>query len=183
MQSTRCASNVHAIIRRGKNEGTVGEWMRWTFFPPFCLSSSLFARRVLVHCRFCCRCCTTPPQRNAESVAESRLGLRLFYMWSNHHLLLARPPVVALLPSFLLLFSAPSSLERNNVSRNAKLYLTRNGTEPVFPLEYPRVKLLHRLTLYRFLRIGSSKQSEGGARSRLNVNSNHPVTCRFRIPS
>lgn len=30
----RRGHNVHAIIRRSKNEGTVGGWMRWTF-PPF----------------------------------------------------------------------------------------------------------------------------------------------------
>lgn len=124
MQWTRCASDVHAIIRRGKNEGTVGEWMRWTFFSPFCLSSFLFAQRV--HCRFCCRCCTTPPQRGRR--VGSRVAPRATAL-----LYVEQPPsppplpVVALLSSFLfssLLFSAPSSLERNNVSRNciAELY-------------------------------------------------------------
>lgn len=107
MQWTRCASDVHAIIRRGKNEGTVGEWMRWTFFPPFCLSSFLFAQRV--HCRFCCRCCTTPPQRGRR--VGSRVAPRATAL-----LYVEQPPsppplpVVALLSSFLfssLLFSSP----------------------------------------------------------------------------
>lgn len=181
MQWTRCASDVHAIIRRGKNEGTVGEWMRWTFFPPFCLSSFLFAQRV--HCRFCCRCCTTPPQRGRR--VGSRVAPRATAL-----LYVEQPPsppplpVVALLSSFLfssLLFSAPSSLERNNVSRNC---ITELYSQPAcferrvfLPLDiFPCERNFFRSIL-------NEQVFEGGARSRLNVNPNHPVTCRFRIRS
>lgn len=80
--------NVHAIIRRGKNERKKVEgWMRWTY-PSSAFRSSFISLLLPRSLRITMRSLLSSPlrvlysagERERTSVAESRLRLRLSYM-------------------------------------------------------------------------------------------------------